>query len=84
VSYAIRSVVPMRPDQTDLFATIRTPVLVVAGREDATFPLPEVRRMADAIPDARFQVLDGAAHLVALEVPDVVNKLAEEFIDRHA
>jgi len=40
--------------------------------------------MADAIPDARFQVLDGAAHLVALEVPDVVNKLAEEFIDRHA
>jgi len=84
VSYAIRSVVPMRPDQTDLFATIRTPVLVIAGREDATFPLPEVRRMAEAIPDAEFQVLDGAAHLVALEVPDVVNKLAEDFIDRTA
>jgi 3-oxoadipate enol-lactonase len=81
VSYAIRSVVPMRPDQTDLFATIRTPVLVLGGREDATFRLPEVRRMARAIPDAEFQVLDGAAHLVALEVPDVVNKLAEDFID---
>ena len=82
VSYAIRSVVPMRPDQTDLFATIRTPVLVVAGREDTTFRLPEVRRMAEAIPGAEFQVLDGAAHLVALEVPDVVNKLAEDYIDR--
>ena len=82
VSYAIRSVVPLRPDQSELFGTIRTPVLVVAGREDPTFPLPEVRRMADVIPGAELQILDGAAHLVALEVPDAVNALVEDFIDR--
>jgi 3-oxoadipate enol-lactonase len=84
VSYAIRSVVPLRPDQTALFATIRTPVLVVAGREDTTFRLPEVQRMADAIPGAEMRILDGAAHLVALEVPAEVNKLAQDFIDRTA
>jgi 3-oxoadipate enol-lactonase len=84
VSFAIRSVVPMRPDQTELFGTIRTPVLVVAGREDATFPVPEVQRMAEAIPGAELQILDGAAHLVALEVPDAVNKLTQDFIDRNS
>jgi 3-oxoadipate enol-lactonase len=82
VSYAIRSVVPLRPDQTAVFATIRTPVLVVAGREDATFRLPEVRRMADSIPGAELHVLDGAAHLAALEVPDEVNRLTDDFIAR--
>jgi 3-oxoadipate enol-lactonase len=59
-------------------------VLVVAGREDATFPLPEVQRMAEMIPGAELQILDGAAHLVALEVPDAVNKLAQDFIDRNS
>jgi 3-oxoadipate enol-lactonase len=83
VSFAIRSVVPLRPDQTALFATIRTPVLVLAGREDATFPLPEVRRMAATIPGSELQILDGAAHLAALEVPGTVNRLTQDFIDRH-
>ena len=72
----------MRPDQSELFTTIRRPVLVVAGREDTTFPLPEVQRMAEVIPGAELQILDEAAHLVALEVPDTVNKLVDEFIDR--
>jgi 3-oxoadipate enol-lactonase len=84
VTFAIRSVVPMRPDQTDLFATIRCPVMVVAGREDTTFPLPEVRRMAAAIPGAELQIIDDAAHLAALEVPATVNKLTDEFLARHA
>jgi 3-oxoadipate enol-lactonase len=84
VSFAVRSVVPLRPDQAALFATIRTPVLVVAGREDTTFPLPEVQRMAEAIPGAELRVLDDAAHLVALEVPESVNRLVQDFIDRNA
>ncbi|WP_346384420.1 alpha/beta hydrolase [Nocardioides sp.] len=83
-SYAIRSVVPLRPDQTELFATIRTPVLVIAGREDATFPVPELERMAAAIPTAELQIIEGAAHLVALEVPDQVNKIIDDFLVERA
>jgi len=79
-SWAVKSVVPLRPDQLELFATISAPVLVVAGDEDATFPVLETRAMADAIPGSRFVVLDGVAHLAALEDPDLVNQLIDGFV----
>jgi 3-oxoadipate enol-lactonase len=79
-AWAVRSVVPARPDQHGLLGRVRTPVLVVAGAEDATFPVAETRRMADAIPSASFIVLDGVAHLAALEDPVRVNLLIEEFL----
>jgi len=82
VTPAIRSVVSLRPDQHQLFGRIECPVLVVAGREDATFPLPEVTAMAEAIPGAELVVLEDAAHLAALEVPEQVNRLLEEFLAR--
>jgi 3-oxoadipate enol-lactonase len=80
VSWAIRSVVPDRPDQRPLLPTIEKPVTVVAGAEDATFPVDETKVMADLIPGARWVVIDGAAHLVALEVPDQVNAIIEEHL----
>ena len=82
--HAVTSVVPRRPDQRELSARIRTPVLVVAGVEDATFPVEETRAMADAIPGARFVVLDGAAHLAALECPAEVNALIDAFLVEHS
>jgi len=78
--HAVLSVVPHRPDQRELFGRIRTPVLVVAGIEDATFPVAETRVMAEAIPGARFVVLEGAAHLAALECPAEVNALIDAFL----
>lgn len=83
-SWAVRSVVPLRPDQRSFVAGIRTPVLVVAGTEDATFPLTETRAMADAIPGASLLVLDGVAHLAALEDPALVNSVIEGFLTKHA
>jgi 3-oxoadipate enol-lactonase len=80
---AVVSVVPRRPDQRELFGTIKTPVLVVAGEEDVTFPVEETRVMADAIPGARFVVLEKAAHLAALECPDEVNGLIDAFLADH-
>ncbi len=81
-SWAVQSVVPARPDQRALLARVTTPVLVVAGAEDATFPLPETTAMAEAIPGADIAVLDGVAHLAGLENPPLVNKLIEEFVFR--
>jgi 3-oxoadipate enol-lactonase len=80
--WAVRSIVPNRPDQRKLLSGVRTPVLVVAGAEDATFPLAETAAMAHAIPNARLVVLDGVAHLAGLENPSVVNELIEEFVPR--
>jgi 3-oxoadipate enol-lactonase len=81
-SWAVKSVVPGRPDQRSLFANIATPVLVVPGAEDATFPLSETITMAEAIPGAAVAVLDGIAHLAGLENPPLVNALIEEFVFR--
>jgi 3-oxoadipate enol-lactonase len=78
--HAVTSVVPRRPDQRDLFARISTPVLVVAGAEDSTFPVAETEEMADSIPGARFVVLEQSAHLAALESPKEVNALIEDFL----
>jgi 3-oxoadipate enol-lactonase len=80
--WAVRSVVPARPDQRALLSRVTTRVLVVAGVEDATFPLRETIAMAEAIPDAAVAVLEGVAHLAALENPSVVNTLIEEFVFR--
>lgn len=80
VAWAVRSVVPQRPDQRELFSRIRTPVLVVAGAEDATFRLPESQAMAAAVPGAELVVIDGAAHLAALEAPAEVNALVDQFL----
>ena len=78
--WAVRSVVPARPDQHDLLRSITAPVLVVAGAEDATFPVAETRAMAQSIPNASLRVLDGIAHLAALEDPARVNGLLEGFL----
>ena len=79
-AWAVRSVVPRRPDQRALLASVSAPVLVVAGAEDATFPNAETKAMADAIPGADFVVLDGVAHLAALEDPALVNRLVADFL----
>jgi 3-oxoadipate enol-lactonase len=81
-AWAVRSVVPRRPDQRALLSEVTTPVLVVAGVEDATFPNSETKAMADAIPGASFVVLDGVAHLAGLEDPALVNALVEDFLRR--
>ena len=79
-AWAVRSVVPRRPDQRALLGAVTAPVLVVAGAEDATFSNAETKAMADAIPGARFVVLDGVAHLAALEDPELVNRLVTDFL----
>lgn len=83
VYWAIRSVVPARPDQHALVARIRTPVMVVAGEEDQTFPVPETEAMAKSIPGAEFVVMKRTAHLAGLENPAEVNALIDDFLARN-
>ena len=79
-SWAVKSVVSARPDQRALLAGITTPVLVVGGAEDVTFPPREAIEMADAIPGSSVRVLDGVAHLAGLEDPSLASSLVEEFL----
>lgn len=83
VYWAVNSVVPARPDQRELFERITTPMLIIAGQEDPTFPAAETRLMADAIPGAEFVLMDNTGHLAALERPEEVNVLIDEFLKKH-
>ena len=64
---ALHALVPW--DARHRLAEITAPTLCVAGEHDTTSPPPIVRRLADAIPGARFEVVADAGHLLNLEQP---------------
>jgi pimeloyl-ACP methyl ester carboxylesterase len=85
-----------RPQEPDAFArqveaalthdtrqrlpTLRLPVLVVAGEQDMLAPLRLQRELAAAIPDARMEVIPGAAHSLNLERQIDFNRLLHAFL----
>lgn len=67
----------------DVFAELRgctVPALVMCGGEDRVTPPEGNRRVAAAIPGARFALLDGVGHLPYLEAPERFNALVGEFL----
>ncbi|QUX28987.1 alpha/beta fold hydrolase [Nocardiopsis akebiae] len=67
-------------DQRHLVASVRVPTLVVSAAHDPMLPPGHGRRLADGIPDARFEVVSGAAHLLGVERADRVNELLVEHL----
>jgi 3-oxoadipate enol-lactonase len=69
----------LNDDTTDRLPRIAAPTLVLAGGSDST-ARPELGRVvADAIPGARFEVLEGEAHQPFQEIPDRWNALVDAF-----
>jgi 3-oxoadipate enol-lactonase len=67
-------------DLEPLLAGIRNPTLVMAGALDAATPAPLVRRLAAAIPQAKFVEIGECGHCPQLEKPETFVKIVEEFI----
>ncbi len=59
-----------RRDQQSALRKIAVPALILCGAEDPLLPVKRHSFMADLIPGATLQVIDGAGHLPALERPD--------------
>ncbi len=57
----------LRPDSTALLPKIRVPTLVLVGDEDAIIPQDTARQMAQAIPNAEFEVIQSAGHISNME-----------------
>lgn len=62
-------------DLRDDLAAITAPALVLAGDGDQSIPAEHVLRVAAAIPGARFEVIEDAAHLIVVSHADQVNHL---------
>jgi len=67
-------------DASDLLESIRAPALVIAGGADRFTPPSAAERMAEALPNARFEVVPGATHFGLLEFPDEILDRVERFL----
>jgi pimeloyl-ACP methyl ester carboxylesterase len=61
-------------------ASVRAPVLVVADPKDRVVPFETACRLADAWPDARLQLINGAGHHLPRRAPAVVAESIVAFL----
>jgi hypothetical protein len=66
-------------DTVDRLSQITAPTLVLAGELDVILPPRFGRFVADAIPNAAFDVLPGESHQPFQEVPDAFNARVDAF-----
>ncbi len=59
---------------------IALPVLAVAGSEDQPTPPTKLVEIANGVPGGLLEVIEGAAHLVPIEAPEVTAGLLHDFI----
>ena len=69
-----------RPDATSQLSTIRVPTLVVCGSDDVITPPALSEVMANAIPNAKLELIAGVGHLSNLEAPEAFNTAIARFI----
>lgn len=69
-------------DSLDRLGGITAPTLVIVGEQDLLTPPWIAREVADAIPDARFEIIrgEGSSHVVPIERPDDFNRLVSDFL----
>jgi pimeloyl-ACP methyl ester carboxylesterase len=63
------------------YASLRMPTLVIWGELDALVPVERGRRLAEAIPGARFIGLPGVGHTCQVEVPGEFAAALAPFLD---
>lgn len=71
-------------DVLGLLDAIQAPTLVIHGDEDLMAPVVGAQILAERIPDARLEFIEGGRHGIATEFPDVVSQLTRDFIAAHA
>lgn len=60
------------PSLIHLMPRVQAPTLVVWGENDRIIPVSAGERIADAMPNARLEVIGGAGHMPHIENPDAV------------
>jgi proline iminopeptidase len=67
-------------DQTSRLGEIKVPTLFITGEFDEARPAT-VRYYQSLVPGARFEVIEGAAHITMHDKPDENNKVIMDFLD---
>jgi len=69
-----------RPEQQATLAAFAGPALVLMGAEDRLCPLDRHMLMHALIPQSRFHIIPGAAHLPPLEQPDATAQCLRDWL----
>lgn len=69
-----------RPDRSMELKDITAPTLILVGSDDGITPPAAARKMAETIPNAQLQIIEGAGHLSNLEKPEEFNAALLEFL----
>ncbi len=67
-------------DRRGRMGEITSPTLVIVGNRDQPDMVDIARHMADHIPGARLEVMEGVAHLPPMEAPEAFAGLVQEFL----
>jgi pimeloyl-ACP methyl ester carboxylesterase len=67
-------------DLTERVTVIEAETLVITGDQDTSTPADQGRALAEAIPNARFELLEGAGHLSTVEQPENAAKIIHAFL----
>jgi pimeloyl-ACP methyl ester carboxylesterase len=67
-------------DAYDRLAELAAPTMVITGDQDRVIPALSSDVLAEVIPGARLEVLEGAGHLFFMEQPDRSVELIEDFL----
>lgn len=77
---SVDSVLVRRDAFLDELGQVKAPALVVSGAQDTILPTAFSLRIAERMSNARHIEVEGAAHLVPLEQPDIANGLILDFV----
>ena len=67
-------------DLRDALPHVSVPTLVIGALEDLALPPEHQRLIADAVPEARLELIEDAAHIASAQQPDTINRLIEEHL----
>ncbi len=67
-------------DLRDRVGEIHVPTLVLCGAQDVVITPDMAREFADSLPNARFRVVEGAAHIPSVEQPEFLAAAIAEFL----
>jgi 3-oxoadipate enol-lactonase len=79
-SYIAATYATWTGDYRSLLPSITVPTLVICGDKDGVTPPAMSREIADAIPEAQMQIIEGAGHVTNADAPERFNELLLDFL----
>jgi 3-oxoadipate enol-lactonase len=71
----------LEPPAIECLGDLGAPLLVMAGSVDDAGTTESMRHLAEAVPGARLELFEGAAHMLNLEQPERFTRLLREFVE---